>query len=255
MQADSSKYLMPGAVIIAALLIVGAIVYDGHSSSADGNMLQRENGAQTTGQQAAAAQQQGNQNQTGLTPSASDISQVNTNEGDPQIGSPSAPVVIAYWSDYQCPFCKQFDQGSLSQIYTNYVQTGKVRVVFKDFQFLGPDSMTAALIARAIWQYYPDKYYQWRVAMFNAQDEENSGFGDQQSVLALTKTISGIDVNTITKAVTDNQATYTAAINRDKDEGSKMQVNGTPGIIVGKDRFAGAVPYSQISQVIDQLLK
>ena len=102
--------------------------------------------------------------------------------GEPFIGDPDAPIVIAFWSDFQCPFCKSFETGGVPQIPTpaampeivkNYVSTGKAKIVFKDFAFLGPDSDTAALYGRAVWELYPAQYIAWRIAMYQAQDGEN----------------------------------------------------------------------------------
>ena len=79
-------------------------------------------------------------------------------EGNPFIGQPSAPATIAVWGDYQCPFCKRFETETLPDIIKNYVDTGKVKVVFMDFAFLGSDSTTAALYGRSVWKLYPDTF-------------------------------------------------------------------------------------------------
>ena len=83
------------------------------------------------------------------------IEQVNT-VNEPFIGNPNAKVVIAEWFDYQCPACQYAEQKLMAPLVVDYVKTGKVKVVFKDFAFLGPDSQTLALTARAIWEAYPD---------------------------------------------------------------------------------------------------
>src|SRR3989338_7547032 len=73
--------------------------------------------------------------------------------GEPYIGNANAKVVLAFWSDFQCPYCKAVETGGIPQIPTpaaipdvikNYVDTGKVKIVFKDYPFLGEDSITAA---------------------------------------------------------------------------------------------------------------
>jgi protein-disulfide isomerase len=102
-----------------------------------------------------------------------DSSKVNT-VGEPFIGSVTAPVTLAYWSDYQCPFCQRFEEQTLPTIIQTYVNTGKVKVVFKDFPFLGPASLVDAEYARAVWALYPDKFFAWRTAIFTNQQPENS---------------------------------------------------------------------------------
>jgi protein-disulfide isomerase len=223
------KYGTALAVVVGAVIIGGALIY-GHAGTPSG----------TTGNGQ---------------PTAVDIKDVKT-DNDPYIGDKNAPVTIAVWFDYQCPFCKQLDTTTLPQIYADYVKTGKVRVVFKDFQFLGEDSMTAAEFARAVWEAYPDKFYDWYKAMFNAQDAEgDQGFGDLASIQTLTKTIDGMDVDRITKLMTDKKAQYDAAIAADRTEGTSFGINGTPAMIIGTQVLSGAQPYSAVQPLIDAELK
>lgn len=93
-----------------------------------------------------------------------DIKNVKT-EGSPFIGKADAPVVIAQWFDYQCSYCKKFAAETLPAIIEGYVNAGKVKVVFKDFQFLSPMSEMAALYGRAVWELYPEQYLAWHEAM------------------------------------------------------------------------------------------
>lgn len=229
--------MVPLAIIFAGIIIAGAVVYTGNMNKTSGNAA----GAQANAQGAATP------------PVAVNIKNVKT-DGEPFIGDPNAPVTIAYWSDYQCPFCKQFETQTLSQIIDNYVKTGKVKVVFKDFQFLGPDSGTDSLFARAVWQLYPKQYFAWRTAMYNSQDGENTGFGDEASVVALTKTISGIDVTKVEQLISQDQKQFQTAIEADRTEGSNFGIQGTPGFIIGDQLIPGAVSYASFQQAIDAQL-
>src|SRR4051812_32606019 len=92
---DINKFLIPGAVVLAGLFIAGAVAYNGsHTTGSTG-------GTGTTGGTAV------------------DVKNVKTS-GVPFIGQANAPVTIVEWSDYQCPFCKQFEQTTLPQIIQNY---------------------------------------------------------------------------------------------------------------------------------------
>ena len=184
-------------------------------------------------------------------PAAVNIKNVST-ESDPYIGNPNAKVTIAYWSDYQCPYCKMFETTVLPSVITKYVDTGEAKIVFKDFSFLGPDSDTAALNARAIWNLYPAQYFAWRTAMFKAQDQEgNVGFGNQASITKLTGTISGIDVNKVAQAISKNQTQYKSAIDADRAEGESFGVQGTPGFIIGTQLITGVDTLANFSKAID----
>ena len=174
---------------------------------------------------------------------------------EPYAGNPNAPVTLAYWSDFQCPYCKQFDITVMPTVMKDYVASGKVKIVFKDYQFLGEDSYTMALNARAIWELYPDKYLTWREAMFNAQDAENGGFGDQASITALSGTIAGIDAAKVASLVNTKGTEYRKTIDADNAEGSKFGVQGTPAFITGTKLIPGGIAYADLARIIDAQLK
>ena len=172
-------------------------------------------------------------------------------KGEPFIGKENAPVTIAYWSDFQCPFCKKFEQDTLPDIISQYVDSGKVKVVFKDFEFLGEDSTTASLAAHAVWETSPQNYFKWQTAMFDKQDSENSGWGSKDDVVALTKTISGIDANKVSQLMESRKTDYQKEADADKSEGAKFNITGTPGFVIGTQSVFGAQPLSVFTQLID----
>lgn len=220
------KYLTPVAVLVGALIIAGAFIF-GHAGKPTDN---------TQGQQPTANV---------------DIKNVKT-DGDPFIGNANAPVTIAFWFDYQCPFCKQFEENTMPQVYDQYIKTGKVKVVLKDFQFLGNDSTTGAEFARAMWDAYPDKFYDWYKAMFAAQDQEgDQGFGNLDSIKALTAKMPGVDVNKVVALMNQKKAQYDAAIEADRSEGQSMGVNGTPAMIIGTKLLSGAQPFTALQPLIE----
>lgn len=185
--------------------------------------------------------------------------------GDPFIGNPDAPVVLAYWSDYQCPYCKAVEIGGIPQIpltpaipvlIKDYVDTGKLKIVFKDYPFLGNDSITAALYEHAVWELYPDKFYAWRTAMFKAQDEEgDKGFGNEASIVELIKTIPGMDGSKVKALVAQKKDAYTKSMDEDKQEGTSFGIQGTPGFITGTKLIAGAADPSSFKTAIGAQLK
>lgn len=235
--SDRSALFIPTSIIIAGLLVGGGLYF---GLSKGGPLAQ--GGAQPT--------------------IAVDIKDVKT-DGDPYIGPANAKVVLAYWSDYQCPYCKAVEVGGIPQIpiqpsipalIRDYVDTGKLKIVFKDYAFLSEDSTTAAIWGRAVWDLAPSKYLEWREAMYNAQDEEHGGFGDEASIYALTKKISGIDADAVKARVAAGYDSYLAKIDADKAEGTSFGIQGTPGFITGKTLIPGAAELSSFKSAIDPQL-
>ncbi len=226
---------VPIAIVLAGAMVAGAVLFTS---------------AQEQNTNVAI---QGNPSQQRPSAPPVDINQVKI-QGEPFIGNLNAPITVAYWSDYQCPFCKRFESDAISQLMNDYVQSGKVKIVFKDFQFLGNDSQTAGLAARAVWELAPEKYSEWHKAMFEKQDSENSGWGNKADILALTKSL-GIDSAKVAQLMSNNAVEYQKAIDADKAEGGVLGINGTPGTIIGKSLISGAQPYAVVKQTVEKELK
>lgn len=231
-QSVFQRYLVPIAIVVAGALIAGAVYFSNSGGSGP---------------------------QGGGLPTVN-VKDVNIQADDPVIGDKNAKVTLAYWFDYQCPFCKAVDVGGIPQIpiepalpvlVKDYVEAGKLKIVFKDYAFLGEDSTTAALYKHAVWDLYPEKFYEWHEAMFKAQDEENGGFGDEASILELTRTISGLDAKRLKQQVAEKRDAYLTLIREDQQEGAKFGIQGTPGFITGNTLIPGAEELSAFKAAID----
>lgn len=169
----------------------------------------------------------------------------------PLIGNPDAPVTIVVWEDYQCPICKALEVQSMGQIYENYVVTGKAKLVFKEFQFLGPDSVTVAEFGHAVWKLYPQLFYQWHTALFAAQGQEHSGWATRPVMIAILGQIPGIDAAKVAADVDANKENYDTKIAANRAEANALGVQGTPSMLIGNTFLDRLRPYTQIKQTID----
>jgi protein-disulfide isomerase len=231
--AQNPSWMIPGSIVLAGALISGAVLFGLRGTPAPAPVVATAPTAAPTA------------------PSV-DIAKVHT-DGNPFIGKADAPVTVAIWSDYQCPFCKRFDQTAVRQLITDYVDSGKVKVVFKDFAFLGSDSDDASRIARAVWEVAPDKFEAWHSAMFDKQDAENSGWGNEGDILALTKSL-GIDATKVANLAKSKADEYQKNIDADKAEADTFGINGTPGTIIGTQLLSGAMPYSNVKTLVEKAL-
>jgi protein-disulfide isomerase len=234
---------VPVAVLIGSVIIAISILFVGVRIS-NAPSLAAKPGV-TVAQPAAKAAV----NRTG------DIKQVKT-AGNPIIGSASAPIVMAYWFDYQCPVCRTFELTVMNQIKRDYVDTGKIRVVFKDLQFLGPDSQTLGLTARAVWQLAPDKFAAWHNALFSQQGRENSGWATPDVIKSISVPVLGADLTAKVMSLAQSGATsFRTKLDADKAEGAGFGINATPSFIIGDKVLVGLSPYETVKAAIDAALK
>ena len=69
---------------------------------------------------------------------------ISTAMGSPILGDPNAPITLVEFGDYQCHFCNVHFHNTEHSLLENYISTGKVKMIFKDFTIIGPDSINAA---------------------------------------------------------------------------------------------------------------
>ena len=250
--AQLSLLLTPLAILIGSVVIAGGIVWSnthGVPAGSSGNYQavgQQPSQAQPQGQPQGQAQAQQQQHPT----QAVDSSKVSV-KGNPYIGQLSAPIVIDYWFDYQCPYCKQNEETVMSSLIKDYVDTGKIRIVFKDYQFLGPDSQSLGIMARAVWATAPDKFYDWHKAIFDNQGREGSGWANAAFISSTTSQILGPQLAAQAIALSQsNVAAYQKELDADKAEGVTFSISGTPAMIIGKTLVDGAQPYAAFTSAI-----
>ncbi|NUQ38133.1 MAG: thioredoxin domain-containing protein [Caldilineales bacterium] len=173
-------------------------------------------------------------------------------ELDLALGDPAAPVVIVEFSDYQCPFCLRHFQQTLPLIKRDYIDTGKVRYIFKDFTptlynpSYHPQAVLAALAAEcagAQGDYWP---------MHNKLFDEQDRWADQTAAAQVLKDFAAeltLDVAAFTACLDSEQ--FLAEIEADLEEGIAAGVQGTPGTFINGLFVSGAQPYEVFVQVIE----
>jgi protein-disulfide isomerase len=234
---NRSNYSTPVVIILAGIIIAGVIYFGGSHKvvAPDSNMPVS--------------------NQT----LSVDIKNVQTT-GIPYIGDLNATVTMAVWFDYQCSVCKYNEEVLIDKLVTDYVKTGKMRIVFKNIAFLGlpqiTDSLNLALTASAVWEAYPNKFFEWHKVIFSNQGKENTGWATKSVIADLTKKVVGIDTNIIDKLVTDNYKKYQAVIEANQIEGVKFGIVSTPSFIIGDHLFVGVTQndYTSVRTIIEDLL-
>ena len=154
---------------------------------------------------------------------------------DEILGNANAPVTIVEYGDYQCPFCTRYFSQIQPLIKSQYIDTGKAKMVFRDFPFLGPESTAAANAAQCagdqgkLWSYH-DALYTAKIGDENTnQNAENDGFFTRAEFLSLAGQV-GLNVPTFTTCLDGNQDAN--AVAAEKAAAVAVGVASTPTTIV-----------------------
>jgi protein-disulfide isomerase len=170
--------------------------------------------------------------------------------GDPlAMGSPTAPVVIVEWADFQCPFCAAFARDTEPALVDQYVKTGKARFEWRDFAFLGPESTSAAVAARAAGR--QGKFWAYHDALYTQQHSENSGALTSDYLLGLARQV-GLDPTRFQADVAD--PTLARQVATDQKEGEALGIDGTPAVVINGHLMSGAQQLPNYQKVIDAAL-
>jgi len=156
---------------------------------------------------------------------------VRTSLGDgPTLGRPDAPVTLVEFSDYQCPFCQRFFTTTLSALKKHYVDTGKVRYVFRDFPLdqMHPQARKAAEAAHCAGE--QGKYWEMHEVLFQNQ----RALAPPQ--LAEHARTVGVDGSKFDECLSSGR--HAARVERGLAEGAAVGVQGTPTFVVGRRRLA-----------------
>jgi protein-disulfide isomerase len=165
---------------------------------------------------------------------------------DPQMGSPTAPVTIVEFSDFQCPFCKRANP-TVTQIQDTYGPQ-KVRVVWKNNPLpFHPHARPAADAAMTVFGLGGSKaFFKYKDLLF----ENQPNFTPEN----LAKWAGEVGVNEAKFKSALAAKTYTSKVDQDLALGSKIGVNGTPNFRINGVEVSGAQPYSKFKEVVDQQL-
>lgn len=173
-------------------------------------------------------------------------------DDDPFLGDKDAPLTIVEWSDYQCPFCGRFRSQTLDQIKSQYIDTGKVKFVYRDFPLdsIHPNARPAAIAAECA--HDQDKFWEYHDKLF----ADLSAWGSNPAANDVFKGYAkdlGLDESEFGDCVDSRK--YDAEVSKDLSDGSANGISGTPGFIVGNQRLSGAQPFASFQAAIDAQLK
>jgi protein-disulfide isomerase len=163
-------------------------------------------------------------------------------DDDPMKGSKNAPVTIVEFSDFQCPFCGRFFTQTLPSIEKEYIDTGKVKFVYRDFPLgFHPNAQPAAEAAECANE--QGKFWEYHDEIFKNQEQLSSDL-----YIQLAEELS-LDVEKFKKCVEAGK--YKQEVQDDFDYGKSVGVTGTPAFFINGIKIVGAQPFENFKKIID----
>jgi protein-disulfide isomerase len=239
-------------LVVAVLLAVGG--FFGGSLWTENKMLK----AGTTGTTAAAAAAPAAAAGAAASPQPTTAT-VNVGHLPPR-GDKNAKVAVIEFADLRCPFCEQFFTQTEPQLLKDYVDTGKVQLYFRHYEFLGPASTLAGNAAECandqgkFWDFYDYMYK-------NQPPETDTSMYTSDK---LTSIATGLGMNGPKFKTCLDATQFSKNLDTDMSEGTAAGVSGTPAFVIGKvgsdgkvsgDLLVGAQPYTAFQASLDKQLQ
>ena len=178
-----------------------------------------------------------------------------TDNASPILGDKNAPLTLIEFGDYQCTFCNKFFHETEELILANYVKTGKVKILFKDFIVVGQDSIHAANAAHCandqqmFWQYHSILYNNWA--------GEGTGWVSSEQLNKFANTLE-LDMDEFSNCVSELK--WKELVTASHDDGLILDVTATPTFfVIDQNRnvlkITGAQHYDVFKEVFDSILE
>lgn len=168
------------------------------------------------------------------------------------VGRVDAPLRIEIWADFQCPFCRLLSHGIEPELVRTYAVPGRARIIYRDFAFLGQESVNAAVAARcadrqgAFWRYHD--------LLFASQQGENQGGFRREILLGLAR-FASLDMVAFEGCLAD--PTVAAAVAAETEEGRRLGVDSTPTIRLvgpaGSELLRGISSFEAIAAAVERV--
>jgi len=167
------------------------------------------------------------------------------------LGAADAPVVVREFSDFQCPFCRQFNERMKDQIINQYVETGQVRFEYHHFIVIdgnvgGTESRNAAEASECAAE--QNRFWDYQEMLFANNLGEGLGSYRPERLKAFAAEID-LDQDQFDSCYDSRK--YRAEVVADQGLGQQMGVQGTPALFVNNLRVENAFDFAQIQAAIE----
>jgi len=175
--------------------------------------------------------------------------------GSPILGNLDAPITLIEFGDYQCHFCNVHFHNTEHSLLQNFIYTGKVKMIFKDFTIIGPDSVNAAHGTHCAND--QGKFWEYHDILYNNWTGENNGWASSDNLLRFSQEIE-LDVDQWSDCMIEER--YSQIISNSSKDARDLGITGTPAFfVIGPDnkitRLFGAQPYESFEKIFNSELE
>jgi len=178
---------------------------------------------------------------------------ISTAMGSPILGDPSAPITIVEFGDYQCEQCYAWFHETKPAIVRDYIDTGKVNLVFVDLAFLGKDSIPASMATYCAED--QEMYWEYHDLLYNSQESIDGGWANSERLKAFAYSL-GLDFELFESCLDSEK--YSKRVQYNIQQAKDNGIRGTPGFFIvgpdGQQKIGGAQPFSVFKNVLDSMI-
>jgi protein-disulfide isomerase len=143
------------------------------------------------------------------------------------LGDPKAPATLVVFEDPQCPFCRDWNLGTLPTVIDDYVRPGRIKLVYRGIQVIGPNSQKGLRAVYAAGD--QNKLWNFSEALYRAQGEENKGW-ITDGVIRSAARVAGANPSAV--LTRSSSRAVAAALAEAAREATAAQVPGTPAFVL-----------------------
>ena len=184
-------------------------------------------------------------------------------DGRPVAGERGAPVDIYYWTDYLCPFCKQFEVETLPELGRRQLDTGDARLAVLPYPNIGEYSTPAAVWGRCVWSQVadsnPEAFWNWHAAAYGEQSGSGTDWADEETFAAITEQTDGVDLSAVESCREERGSSIRERFEPNVGVAREARIQGTPGFVLynrdsgAAGKLVGAHPYENFADAIDRV--
>ena len=230
----SNKDSSNGATLVASAILAVGIIFSGvyYTTHNGGAGLNQQN------------------NPSGVAAQKPIIDASKLPDDDAVLGNPNAPVTIVEFSDFQCPYCGKFWKETYPQIKSQYIDTGKVKLVYRDFP-LSIHEMAQTYAEASECAHEQGKFWEMHDRIFGDQ-QTGSTLITSDGLKKIAKEI-GLKETQLNACLDTHK--YTEEVKKDGSDGEVAGVTGTPTFFINGKIEVGALPFSALQKDIEAALK